>query len=268
MNVTGDPLPQDLAEALQAAGERLSPFGRRILFFDSIDSTNNVALAAAADGMLDMVVIADAQTAGRGRYGRTWHSPAGSGLYVSVVLGMPAEGGDASRVTSLLTLAAGVGLAEAIERVGVLRVSIKWPNDLIVSGRKVGGILAERTAQPSSIILGFGLNVRAIEFPPALMDRATTLEVELGHTVDRAVLCAASLVALSRRYHDLLAGRFDAILDAWRQRAFQHEGASVAWRTPQGRHQGVTRGIDDDGALLVDVEGRLERIVGGELDWL
>jgi len=171
----------------------------------------------------------------------------------------------------LLTLTAGVALVEGVEAATGLRVDLKWPNDLQVSRRKLGGILAEATSIGSttgSVVAGYGINVASAALPPDLRDLATSLESELGRPVDRHHLLVETLVALSRRYEDLLAGRFDAILDAWRRNAPAASGARVTWTTAAGAEAGVTAGIDDDGALLVRVGERLERIVSGEVSWL
>ena len=125
-----------------------------------------------------------------------------------------------------------------------------------------------RGTRIDAVILGYGINVGAIAFPPELAARATSLEIELGRGVDRAQLFAETLAALARRYEDLLDGRFDAILDAWRSRAPAARGARVSWTTPSGARNGVTAGIDGQGALLVQVGEQLERIIAGELMWL
>jgi BirA family biotin operon repressor/biotin-[acetyl-CoA-carboxylase] ligase len=272
--LTGDPLPREFAEAFAAAGGRLWPLAQRIIFFDTIGSTNDVALALAPDMREGTVVIADEQTAGRGRYGRTWFSPPRTGLYVSIVITPSAVGAAAERARGLLTLAAGVALAEGIETAVGIRADIKWPNDLLVGPRKVAGILAETVAsaggisvETTPVVLGYGINVGAKSYPGELRDRATSLELELGRPVDRANLCTHALVAISRRCQDLRAGRFDAILDAWRAKAPASHGAHVSWSTPTGARSGVTTGIDDQGALLVRVGDQVERIVGGALIW-
>jgi BirA family biotin operon repressor/biotin-[acetyl-CoA-carboxylase] ligase len=273
---SSDPLPTELAEAFAAAGDRLSPLGDRVIFFNTIGSTSDVAVALAVGGDgVGAVVIADEQTAGRGRLGRRWFSPAGSGLYVSIVLQPSTARADPRRATGLLTLAAGLALAEAIEAVTSLRVDIKWPNDLLVARRKLGGILAEAVGVErgaaqggvTSVVLGYGINIRPTAYPPDLRDRATSLETAVGRPIDRAAMCAETLAAVSRRYRDLLAGRFDAILDGWRSRAPGSRGARVAWSTPSGPRSGVTAGIDDRGALLVRVGDDLETIIGGEVTW-
>jgi BirA family biotin operon repressor/biotin-[acetyl-CoA-carboxylase] ligase len=253
------------AAAIERARPRLGRLAPRVLYFDSIGSTNDVALQhSSREGV---VVVADRQTAGRGRRGHTWFSPPGAGLYVSVVLMPAAARVDPPRATLLTTIAAGVALAEGIEAAVDLRVDLKWPNDLYAARRKLAGILAE-AVDAHAVVLGYGINVAAAALPPELRDRATSLESELGHPVDRAAILIETLAALAGRYDDLLAGRFDAILDAWRARAPGATGARVAWTTHAGERSGVTAGIAGDGALLVDVDGGLERIVGGELRWV
>lgn len=266
-------LPADFAEALGGVRDRLGPLGSPILYFSSAGSTNDVAAKLAAAGHQEgAVVIADAQTAGRGRRGRGWFSPPRAGLYVSVVVN-PAGAPFArrERAGALLTLAAGVALAEAVQRATGLALDIKWPNDLVAGGRKVAGILAEavidQTQAGASVVLGYGINVAPSAFPAELRDRATSLEGELGRPVDRAALCAETLAGVAARYGDLLEGRFDAILDRWRGLAPGSRGARVAWDTPAGPQSGVTAGIDEWGALLVQLDSRIERLVAGEVTW-
>jgi BirA family biotin operon repressor/biotin-[acetyl-CoA-carboxylase] ligase len=264
-------LPDELTEAFDRVRGRLLDLGSSVLYFPTIGSTNDVAMALAVQRDREgAVVIADEQTAGRGRRGRTWFSPPGSGLYVSIVLAPHRARVDPERATTLLTLTAGVALAESIQAATGLQVDIKWPNDLLVGRRKLCGILAEASGAGSSIeavVLGYGINVGPMAYPPELGDRATSLETELGRGIDRASVCVETIAGLARRYDDLLAGRFDAILDAWRARAPGSRGARVSWQSGSGSHTGVTAGIDDRGALLVQVNGSVERIVAGELTW-
>lgn len=268
----GHPLPADFADALARVRGRLGRIGSIVHFYPTVESTNDIAvdLASSADSE-GTVIVADAQTRGRGRAGRPWFSPRGRGLYVSVVLTPARARVDRSRATRLITLAAGVALAEAIERVTTARVDLKWPNDLYIAGRKLAGILAEAVTSEGridSVVLGYGINIGSMAYPPDLRDRATSLEAELGTRVDRPLLLAETLAALSQRYDDLLDGRFDVILDAWRDRAPTSHGTHVTWTAPSGPLSGVTEGIDDRGALLVRIGDRLEEIVGGEVIWL
>lgn len=166
----------------------------------------------------------------------------------------------------LLTLAAGVALAEGIDAASGLRADLKWPNDLYVSRRKLAGILAEASGE--RVVLGFGINTSVASYPPDLHERVTSIESELGRSVDRHSVFVETLAALSHRYDDLLVGRFDAILDAWRRRAPAAVGARVARTVDGNLVTGVTAGVDDQGALLVRVGDRVERVVAGELTWL
>lgn len=267
-----DTLPPDLSRAVELARPRLGRLGSSVLFFQSTCSTNDVALTLAAAGDHEgAVIVADEQTAGRGRRGHVWFSPVESGLYVSVIVSPARARTTPGRALSLLTLATGVALAEGIEALTGLRATLKWPNDVLIGRRKLAGILAEASgARPlgEAVVVGYGINVRSTAYPPDLGDRATSLEAELGRHVDRDQTFIETLAALGRRYQDLLDGRFGAILDAWRDRAPSAIGARVAWQTAAGEQSGVTAGIDGDGALLVQVGGRTERLIAGELTWL
>jgi BirA family transcriptional regulator, biotin operon repressor / biotin---[acetyl-CoA-carboxylase] ligase len=223
--VTGSPLagiPRDIAEALAARSARLGAFASRVIHLDSTSSTNDVADRLAADGAPHGTLVeADAQQSGRGRMGRTWFSPPGAGLYVSVVLRPeqllnPAEAGfntspeqlsnpakagfHTSRFASAVSLTAGVALAEGIRAACGLDVAIKWPNDLVIERRKLCGVLAEassRAGELQHVILGYGINVRAAAYPPEIAHRATSLETELGREVDRAAVLAETLASLA-----------------------------------------------------------------------
>ena len=254
-------------DALERSRGRFGRLATSVEFFPTIGSTND---RAASIGIEGAVVIADQQTAGRGRRGHSWFSPAGSGLYVSVVLTPGRAATDPRRATMLVTMMAGVALAEAIEASTGVRVMLKWPNDLFIGPRKVGGILAEApgTAAPAAVTVGYGINVTVTSLPADLAPRATSLEAECGRVVDRAHVLVETLAVLAGRYDDLLAGRFDAILERWRAYAPAANGARVRWTTLDGLAEGTTAGIDRDGALLVTIGSRTERIVSGELEWL
>lgn len=255
--------------------DRLDGLGSPFHFFPTIGSTNDVAMSLAASGAAEAVgavVLADQQTAGRGRRGHAWFSPPGSGLYVSIVLAPARARVDPARATKLVTLAVGVALSEGIEASTGLRVHLKWPNDLYVARRKLGGILAEASGPPPNVVVvGCGVNIAPAAYPPDLRDRATSLESELGRPIDRFLVLAETLAAVASRHRDLLEGRFDAILDGWRSRAPGAAGARVSWTRAAGSEAavvaGVTAGIDQDGALLVRHDGRTTRIVAGQLTW-
>lgn len=264
-----DALPPEYTAALRAAAARRGHFGTSILYFHEIGSTNDEAGRLAADGATEgTTVVAAAQTAGRGRFGRTWFSPPGAGLYVSVVIRDP-------RAAPLLTLAGGVAVAEGIRAATALPVEIKWPNDIVIDvglsrRRKLAGILAEGSAGAEGLqhmVLGVGINVSAAAYPPDIADRATSLERELGREADRAAVLAECLCALAERIGDLTAGRSEAVLTRWTQLAPSVVGARVEWDTASGVASGTTTGIDRDGALLVRAPWGIERLVSSSLRW-
>jgi BirA family biotin operon repressor/biotin-[acetyl-CoA-carboxylase] ligase len=166
---------------------------------------------------------------------------------------------------SVLTLAAGVAVREGIAAACGLTPDLKWPNDLLVGRRKLAGILAEGHAiggRDQAIVVGVGVNVQPAAYPPDVASRATSIECELGRTVDRDAIFAAILDALSRRLATLEQGPGD-ILQAWRAASPSAIGTRVDW----GRQSGLTNGIDDTGALLVQTSSGVERIIAGELHW-
>jgi BirA family transcriptional regulator, biotin operon repressor / biotin---[acetyl-CoA-carboxylase] ligase len=281
-------LPADFREALARRATRLLGFGSRVSWYDSVSSTNDLAERAAAHGAgHGTVIAAESQEAGRGRLGRTWFSPPGAGLYVSVVLRPddlggafharvhPSEGasagGSVSAVASV-TLTAGVALAEALRNATGIDVAIKWPNDLVIGWRKVCGILAEGAAGSGGlqhVILGYGVNVLTAAYPPEIADRATSIESELGRGVDRAAVFAESLACLAVRLRELSAGGFAAVLERWRALSPSSVGHRVEVASGSGRVSATTAGIDDDGALLVaGAAGQApRRVIAGEVVW-
>jgi BirA family transcriptional regulator, biotin operon repressor / biotin---[acetyl-CoA-carboxylase] ligase len=267
-------MSRELEQALRAAADRIAPFGRRVVHVDEIGSTNDEAARLAALGAEDgTLVIADAQTAGRGRLGRSWVSPPGAGLYASIVMRpQPLRPLAPSGAEGLLTLAGGVALAEGLRAATGLAVELKWPNDLMAPGgrRKLGGILTEGSSEGAAlvfVVFGFGINLHGV-FDGALADRATSLEAELGRPIDRTTVLVECLAALTERSRDLAEGRGADIRARWQAFAPSARGRSVEWTAHAGRRSGVAEGIDDSGALLVRVEGALERIVSGEVRWL
>ena len=266
--------PADLASALEAARHDLDPYGRDIRYFESVGSTMDVARRLATQGAGDgLVVVADRQTAGRGRRGRRWFSPDRAGLYVSLLL----EPLEAPIEPGLITLGAGVALAEAIRAVApAVPVCVKWPNDLVVeppggARRKLGGILAEGLAvngRLSRIILGFGINLQDGAPPPELAAHVTSLESLSGGPVDRAALLVHVLIRLRGVTGALGAGRAAEVLARWERLSPSSRGRRVAWSTAAGSRRGTTAGVDPDGALAVDTAEGRERIVSADLRWL
>jgi BirA family biotin operon repressor/biotin-[acetyl-CoA-carboxylase] ligase len=258
--------PADITEALARAGARLDRFEGQLSWHDEVGSTNDLAIAAAERGAPEgFVVAANSQSAGRGRVTRTWSSPPGAGLYVSVVLRPD------GLVLPLLTVAAGIAIAEGVHAASGLGAFVKWPNDVYVGPRKLAGILAEAGSSGNVVdyvILGFGINVRAAVYPPDVAARATSIESELGRPVDRGLVLAECLAALSERYDMLQRGAADDVIAAWRLRAATHMRRVVEWDTERGARRGVAEDIDSSGALLVRVDQRIVRVISGEVRWL
>jgi BirA family transcriptional regulator, biotin operon repressor / biotin---[acetyl-CoA-carboxylase] ligase len=261
-------LPDEFAEPLAQAAPRLGALASRVFWFENIPSTNDRALAWAESGADEgSVVLADAQSAGRGRQGRSWASPAGAGIYVSVVLRPP------PRAVGLLTMAAGLGVSDGIAAATGLETQVKWPNDVCVAGRttrKLAGILAEAGSSGDRVlhvVVGIGINVLPAAYPPDVAARATSLEAELGRAVPRGAVLAECLAAVWHRYTMLTNGRDAALLDAWRQRAAATFGRRVEWDAPSGVETGIARDVDASGALLVAAGGGLVRLTAGEVRW-
>jgi BirA family biotin operon repressor/biotin-[acetyl-CoA-carboxylase] ligase len=258
-------LPADVADALTAYRERLGMFTDRLQWHAQVTSTNDLALAAADQGAPEGTVIAaEAQTAGRGRQGRTWSSPAGAGLYVSAIL-RPHD-----RAASLVTITAGVAIADGIRAATGLEVALKWPNDVYVGARKLAGILAEAGTSRTGaghVVLGFGINVLPAAYPPDIAARATSLELELGRAVDRGLVLAACLAALAERYRQLTGAERDRVLGAWRAHAGPMLGRRVECVIGTRAVVGTAEGIDDQGALLVRREREVIRVISGEVSW-
>ena len=263
--------PDDVAVALRVSTAARGRFGEPAIFLAQTASTNDVAAALAERGAAEgTMVLAQAQTAGRGRLGREWVSPPGAGLYLSLVI-------RDIRAIPLLTLAAGVAVADGVRDATGLPAALKWPNDVVVGApgapggqRKLAGVLAEGSTSGGVLqyaILGIGVNVRPAAYPPAIADRASCLERELGRPVDAGPVLAAMLVALNRQMLRLAGGAAGDVLARWRELAPSAQGCRVEWTTEGGSRQGITAGIDAAGALLVSTPGGLHRIVSGELRW-
>ena len=261
---------RDFEEALTRTRDRRGPFGAPLYYFDETRSTNDEAARLADAGATEgTTVVASAQTAGRGRLGRSWFSPPDAGLYVSVIV-------RDRRAAPLLTLAAGVAIADGIRSAIALPVEIKWPNDIVIDGglgqrRKLAGILTEGSSGADGlqyVVLGFGINVLAGTYPPDIADRVTSLSAELGRSVDAPMLLAECLAAVAERVAQLTRGHTKAVLDRWRELSPSSTGARIEFDGMDRRIRGITSGIADDGALLVRVGDRVEPIRSGQVSWL
>jgi BirA family biotin operon repressor/biotin-[acetyl-CoA-carboxylase] ligase len=249
---------------------RLGPrhvLGRDIRVFRETTSTSDVVEKLARDGVAEgVVVFAETQTAGRGRLGRTWVSPAGKGLWFSVLLRPALRPPEATR----LTIAAAVAVARAVRAQTGLVPEVKWPNDLLLRGRKFGGLLTELSGEQDRIrhiVLGVGLdvNLTAADLPCDLRRLATSLRLELGRPVPRAELAVAVLRELDAAYAQVTGAGFSPLAEEW-ESLCTTLGRTIEVALGPRRVRGRAEALDADGALLLRTEhGHLERITGGDV---
>ena len=262
-----DHLPEEFSTALAATVAERGVFGARLIYAAEVGSTNDLAAAAADRGEPEgTTFVAGAQTAGRGRLGRTWFSPPESGLYVSTIVRR-------APLAPWMALAGGVAVAEGIRAATALPLEIKWPNDIVAVGgagfrarRKIAGILAEASSGPDGVqhvVLGMGINLRRAAFPPDLADRASSIVTELGRPVDAGAVLAQVLAALNRTLGALELSGPAALLACWLALSPSAHGASIEWDGGSG----LTAGLADDGALLARTSNGLHRIIAGEVRW-
>jgi len=240
--------------------------GRTLIARAETPSTNDLAWEALATGATDgTVVVSDAQPAGRGREGRAWHLKPGKGLALSLVLHQGCD----RRQAGVVPLVAGLALARGLERLGVT-AALKWPNDLLVEGRKLSGILCEgrRLADGSdAAVIGVGVNVsqQRDDFPSELREAATSLALE-GCRAPREAVAAAFLGALEPLWVELQGQSRAPLLAAWTRRA-SFWGATVTVRTSAGPVTGIARGLSPDGGLVLGLADGTETVVlAGDLE--
>ena len=250
--------------AVAEIAARLGPAARRfdIDILPRCDSTNAVLLSRAQAGAPSgTVVVAEEQTAGRGRRGRTWFASPGDSLTFSLLWRFAAGTAPAG-----LSLAVGVAVARALHAVGAGETALKWPNDILMQSRKLGGILVELVADPPhAAIIGIGINLRLPAGMPEDVRAASAAIAAPGATVDVNQVLAALLRELLATLDNFAAGGFGAIRAEWTARhAFQDSLVRLSSDFGPPR-EGICRGVDSDGALLLEVDGRVERVLSGEV---
>jgi BirA family biotin operon repressor/biotin-[acetyl-CoA-carboxylase] ligase len=238
--------------------------GSHRIDLDECDSTmDEAARLARAGARHGTIVIARAQRAGRGRDGRPWASPPDTGLYLSAVIRPPLPLVDVPPIT----LAIGIGLCDAARALGAHAV-LKWPNDALVAGKKLAGVLVEAHSQGhrvDAVIVGIGVNLASTALPPELAAIATSLEDAVGAPVDRAALIAQLLAHVERWVDRYVASGLPAIAPAWRDR--MAAGVAVRARVDGVELCGEVAGLDGDGALLLrDPTGRSHRVRSGDVE--
>jgi BirA family transcriptional regulator, biotin operon repressor / biotin---[acetyl-CoA-carboxylase] ligase len=243
-----------------------SLFGKRIYHFFKTDSTNRVALelghAVEPEGA---VVLAEEQTAGRGRAGRVWHSDRAVGIYVTVLLRprlAPVQ-------APLLTMMAGLSARSAVQAVTGLTVDLKWPNDLLIRGKKLGGILTEMHAEPGQIrfvIVGIGLNVNQENFPGELAETATSLRVETGKAQSRMELLVRLLREFEGDYNRFLREGVDSVVARFEEVSTYAKGKRVRVTNGAESYVGTTAGLGPEGLLQVERDdGKIMTVIAGDV---
>jgi BirA family biotin operon repressor/biotin-[acetyl-CoA-carboxylase] ligase len=267
-------LPEMLAPSLKGTIFGGTPGGassgaRQIHHYYKIGSTNSEAMRSATEGAPEgSVFLAEEQLAGRGRGAHSWHSARSAGIYCSVILRPVMPPSDAL----IFSLAAGLAVRAAVAEIAPqLRADLKWPNDLLLSGKKFCGILTEMNAEATRVrhlVVGVGINVNQVKFASELRETATSLRMETGTEWSRVELCAALLKSVDREYRTLVedAGARDAI-----RRRFEENSSSVRGRKvsvelnddENGGLTGVTEGLDERGFLQVRTAEGLRTVVSG-----
>jgi len=247
--------------------------GNRICYFKSIDSTNNYAKKAAQEGCEEgTVIVADTQTSGRGRMGRSWESKEGSGIWMSVVL-RPAI---APEDVQVMTLAASVAVVDALKRVTGVEAGIKWPNDIIIGGKKVCGILTEMSTEMDRVnylVLGIGLNVnqKKEDFPEELRSTAISLKAYMDENnmlvsnIRRSDIIKNVLLELEKQYEIMKKGNTEEIIEKWRENSITL-GRKVKIIFKNTEYEGIAKDVTDDGKLIVHCcDGITREVSSGEV---
>jgi BirA family biotin operon repressor/biotin-[acetyl-CoA-carboxylase] ligase len=243
----------------------MAQFGSITLHYDSVASTNDTGRELAASGVVEgTCVIAREQTLGRGRQGRFWSSPPGEGLYLSLVLRPQIKPAD----SAILTLAAAVGVAETFRLDFDVPADIKWPNDVLASGRKICGILVESAIQNDQLqyaVMGIGVNIAQASFPDDLGNRATSLLLETGRRIEPEDF-ARPLIERLERWYSASVNHPDSVISRWEELSSYARGCRVGVKFAEGTIEGTTRGLTSRGALILEMDnGETREVVSGEV---
>lgn len=253
-----------LAPKLLARGLRGTSFAKHICHFFKVDSTNTVAMRLGEEGEAHgTVVVAEEQTSGRGRAGHSWHSEKAAGIYVSILLRPQIS----PMLAPALTLVAGLAAYDAIGEGSGLPPDIRWPNDVLLKGKKVCGILTEMQAEPDRMhfaVIGVGINVNQPKMPGELASTATSMRMETGRVHSRPELLARLLRHLDRYYNQFIAEGAAPILRRFAEVSSYCEGKRVRISTSTDNFVGTTAGLEPMGILRVKRDdGKIESVISG-----
>lgn len=242
--------------------------GRNLIYYPKTDSTNTRARQEANQGAEEgTLIVADCQEMGKGRRGRGWESPEGKNIYMSLVLRPSLSPANASAVTLVMALAA----AEGIKNACGLECRIKWPNDLVLGGKKICGILTEMSAELECIhwiVAGIGINVNIDSFPEEIVDTATSLKIEKGGTagINRSSIIAEIMKSFEKYYESFMeTGDLALMLEEY-DRNLANKGRRVRVLAPKNSYEGTALGITKTGELLVEMDdGEIRKVLSGEV---
>ncbi len=245
--------------------------GSKISFYEQIDSTNAQAKVEAREGAQNgTLIIADMQTDGKGRRGRTWESPAGANIYFTLLIRPNFAPDKASMLTLVMALAVAKGLEQAFAKLpNAPSPMIKWPNDIVLNGKKVCGILTEMSMKQTQIdyvIIGVGINVNKQKFPIEIVDKATSLEAECGQCFLRTNLIA-SIIEAFEAYYEVFEqrGNLADLCEQYHQ-ILVNKDREVCVLDPKGEYRGIATGITDMGELCVELpDGSQTKVYAGEV---
>ncbi|MFZ3588685.1 biotin--[acetyl-CoA-carboxylase] ligase [Bacillus sp. DJP31] len=261
-------IPEKVTSNEIQLGLMTKTIGRTIHYEETVSSTQKIAHKLAFDGVNEgTIVVAEEQVAGRGRLDRLWHSPKYSGIWMSIILRPSIPLGQAPQ----LTLLAAVSVAGAIQEVTGLEPEIKWPNDILIKGKKCVGILTEMQAEAdriNSVIIGIGINVNQteVDFPEDIKLKATSLRMEAGEKINRAELIQAVLKQLEKLYEEYLKSGFYPIKLLWEAYAISL-GKEIIASTLKGKISGYAKGITDEGVLMIqDEHGTVHHIYSADIE--
>ncbi|MFS0656553.1 biotin--[acetyl-CoA-carboxylase] ligase [Bacillus sp. 179-C3.3 HS] len=259
--------PDKISEDEILFGLETEEFGRHIYFQEQVSSTQLIAHDLVNEGVPHgTLVVSDHQTEGKGRLQRTWYSPNSTGIWMSFIVRPDIPLHQAPQ----MTLLASVAITEAIRQQTGLSASIKWPNDIMLNGKKVVGILTELKAeadQVHAVIIGPGINVNQTvdDFPDDLKDIATSLRMELGKKVDRAALIQSIMYHFEKRYDEYVTHGFEPIKQLWEDYTTT-TGQHIIARTINGQYTGKALGINDEGVLLLETSDGIQKIYSADIE--